>query len=142
MELTMEAIAARRSRPKLAQQVMFRVRALYGLSRLSIRMPLNRTDAIESGQVCVTIDPDADPSSNMGIIDYKKDKLTVRYGVHVVFPGLYQLITQRKHDPSLLNPVRVAATDECTLTPDLTGWRALGCLEFLPGSIWAGAGGG
>ncbi len=142
MELTMEAIAARSSKPKLAQQVMFRVRALYGLSRQSIRMPLNRTEAIESGQVCVTIDPDADPSSNIGIIDYDQGKLTVRYGVHVVFPGLYQLITQRKYDPSLLNPVRVAATDECTLTPDLSGWRALGCLEFLPGSIWAGAGGG
>ena len=142
MELTTEAIAARRSRPKLAQQVMFRVRALYGLSRQSIRMPLNKTDAIESGQVCVTIDPDADPSSNIGIIDYDEGNLTVRYGAQVVFPGLYQLITQRQHDPSLLNPVRVVATDECTLTPDLSGWRALGCLEFLPGSIWAGAGGG
>lgn len=142
MELTMDAITTRRNSSKLAQQVMFRVRALYGLSHQSIQMPLNETEAIESGQVCVTIDPDADPSSNVGVIDYDQGKLTVRYGIHAVFPGLYQLITQRKHDPSLLNPVRVVATDECTLTPDLFGWRALGCLEFLPGSIWAGAGGG
>lgn len=142
MELTVEAITARHNSSKLTQQVMFRVRALYGLSRQSIQIPLNETEAIKSGQVCVTIDPDADPSSNIGVIDYDQGKLTVRYGIHAVFPGLYQLITRRKHDPSLLNPVRVVATDECTLTPDLSGWRALGCLEFLPGSIWAGAGGG
>ena len=124
-----------------AQQLMFGVRALYGLSRQSVRLPLSDTEAIDSGQVCLSIDPDADPSTNLGIIDYSQCKLTVRYGVQFIFPGLYQLITQGDHDPSLLNPVRGVATDECTLAEDFVGWRAIGCLEFLPGSIWAGADG-
>lgn len=59
-----------------------------------------------------------------------------------LFPGLYELIRRGGHDPSLLNPVRVTATDECRLEEDFSGWHALGCLEFLPGSIWAGASGG
>lgn len=52
------------------------------------------------------------------------------------------MLTSGGHDPSLLNPIRAVATDRCTLTPDLSGWRALGCLDFLPGSYWAGAEGG
>jgi hypothetical protein len=140
--LTTEAVAARRNKEKSIETVTFSVKALYGLSRQSMRMPLNETDFIDSGQVCVTIDPDADPSCNTGIIHYNARKLTVRYGVQTVFPGLYQLITQGNHDPSLLNPVRAVATDECTVNVEYTGWRALGCLEFLPGSIWAGAAGG
>lgn len=122
-----------------AQQVMFRLRALYGLSPGSIRLPLNETESIDSGQICVTMDPDADPSCNLGIIDYGRGRLTVRYGGQLVFPGLYDLVTEGRHDPGLLHPVRGVATDECTLTPDLSGWHALGSLEFLPGSVWAGA---
>ncbi|MDQ3802437.1 MAG: hypothetical protein M3416_01055 [Acidobacteriota bacterium] len=140
--LTREAVAARRHRAQTVQYVTFSVKALYGLSRQSMRMPLNDAEFIDSGQVCVTIDPDADPSCNTGVVQYAEEKLTVRYGVQAVFPGLYKLITQGNHEPSLLNPVRAVATDECTLTPDHAGWRALGCLEFLPGSIWAGAAGG
>jgi hypothetical protein len=140
--LTTEAIAARRNKAMPAQRVMFSVKALYGLSPNGMRMPLNETESIESGQVCITIDPDADPSSNIGIIDYEHGKLRVRYGVQAVFPGLYELIGTSNYDPSLLNPVRAIATDDCTLTQSLSGWRALGCLEFLPGSIWAGADGG
>lgn len=140
--LTTEAIAARRNKAMPAQRVMFSVKALYGLSPNGIRMPLNEAESIESGQVCITIDPDADPSSNIGIIDYEQGKLRIRYGVQAVFPGLFELINTGKHDASLLNPVRAIATDDCTLTQTLSGWRALGCLEFLPGSIWAGADGG
>lgn len=140
--LTREAVEARRLKQNRAQLVTFSVKALYGLSRHSIQMPLNETEHIESGQICLTIDPDADASCNSGIVNYDEGKLTVRYGVQAVFPGLFQLITQGKYDRSLLNPVRATATDECTLTPDYSGWRALGCLEFLPGSIWAGAAGG
>ena len=99
---------------------MFGLRALYGLSPSSIRLPLNERESIDSGQVCVTIDPDADPSCNMGLIDYERGKLTVRYGGQLVFPGLYELVMG-------------------TLTPDRAGWRADGRLQFLPGSIWAGA---
>jgi hypothetical protein len=128
--------------PKRTRRVMFRVAALYGLSRASVLMPLNETEFIESGQICVTIDPEADPASNVGLIDYDTHQLRVRYGIQAVFPGLYELVTAGKHDPSLLHPVRAIATDECTVSPDYSGWHAVGCLEFLPGSLWAGAEGG
>jgi hypothetical protein len=140
--LTAESIAARRNAITSPRQVTFGVAALYGLSRESVWMPVNATEGIESGQVCITIDPESPPASNLGVIDYDQGKLVVRYGVQAVFPGLFQLITEGKHDPSLLNPVRCTATDECTLTPERSGWRALGCLDFLPGSLWAGATGG
>jgi hypothetical protein len=127
---------------EFTQTVMFRVMALYGISRNSLQMPLNESDSIESGQICVTLDPDADPGSNVGAIDFTERSMIVRYGAQMVFPGLYKLISERRFDPSLLHPVRATATDHCTLTEDLSGFRALGCLEFLPGSIWAGANGG
>src|SRR5260370_13954422 len=140
--LTTEEVTARRNKLNPARHVMFSVKALYGFSPHSIPMPLNGTEFIESGQICITIDPDADLTGNVGLIDFDLGKLTVRYGVQAVFPGLFELITRGKYDPGLLNPVRAVATDVCTLTPDLSGWRALGCLDFLPGSIWAGAQGG
>jgi len=140
--LTPELVSERRHALKSIRRVTFRVTALYGLSRESVALPLNETEFLQSGQVCITIDPDSDMSGNVGIIDYETAKLTVRYNAQIVFPGLYDLITRGQYDASLLNPVRVTATDECTVLPDLTGWRALGCLEFLPGSLWSGAGGG
>jgi hypothetical protein len=140
--LSVEAVAARRQAPRSAEQVMFAIKALYGLSTHSVRLPLNAWETIDSGQICATIDPDADPSCNKGILNYSTGRLVVRYGVHAVFPGLNRLIVEGRHDPSLLHPVRAVATDDCTLTPDARGWRALGCLDFLPGSIWAGAHGG
>jgi len=142
MSVALNEIREGPTTPRLAGRVLFRVSNLYGLSQESVRLPLNDTESIESGQVCVTIDPDADASSNLGLIDYQEGRLKVRYGVQVVFPGLYRLVTAGDHDPVLLNPIRAIATDECTLTEDLTGFRALGCLEFLPGSLWAGADGG
>jgi hypothetical protein len=141
-DLTPEAVAARRDAPGVGNQVVFGVKALYGLSLQSISMPVNERESIQSGQIAVSIDPDADPSHNIGIIDFDKLKLKVRYGGQLVFPGLWDLITQGDHDPSLVNPVRAFATDVCEVTPNLRGWRALGTLEFLPGSIWAGAAGG
>ena len=140
--LTAEDIEARRHAVKPTRQLTFGVTSLYGLSTSSIRMPLSETEAIESGQVCITIDPEAGPNSNVGILDFEEPKLVVRYGIQAVFPGLYELINEGQHDPALLNPVRATATDECSLTPDFTGWRALGCLDILPGSLWAGADGG
>ena len=142
MTLTVEAVAARRHSEEPAQRVVFRVAALYGLAPNGITLPLNGSESIESGQVCMTLDPESDPTDSVGVIDYERGELTVRYAIHAVFPGLYELVTSGKHDPSLLNPVRAIATDKCTLTSDLSGWRALGCLEFLPGSYWAGAEGG
>jgi hypothetical protein len=140
-----EEIAARRARQAAAadgDRVVFKVSALYGLSKVSVRLPLNEKESIESGQVCVTIDPDASPVTNLGVIDYAARELKVRYGAHMVFPGLYELVTTGRFDPALLRPVRATATDECRVSEDYRGWRALGCLDFLPGSLWAGASGG
>lgn len=141
-ELTLQAIEARRTRQQEARRVAFGVSALYGLSRHSILMPLGDDQAIESGQMCVTIDPEALPSHNLGIADFEQNKLVVTYGIQAVFPGLFTLVNEGRHDPRLLHPVRATATDECTMTSDLRGWRALGCLEFLPGSLWSGTEGG
>lgn len=140
--LTMEAIEHRRDRPRGVSRVTFGVSDLYGLSRHSMRMPLGNGESIESGQVCITLDPDADPTQNVGIAEFAEKRIVVRYGVQAVFPGLYELVTRGGYEPDLLNPVRATATDECTINEEMNGWRALGCLEFLPGSLWAGAGGG
>jgi hypothetical protein len=133
---------AARAAAQAAGRVLFAVKGIYGLSKHSIRLPLNETEWIESGQICATADPDADPSCNLGVIDYERGALTIRYGAQAIFPGLYQLLTEGRYDPGLLHPIRAVATDQCTLTPDHRAWRALGCLEFLPGSIWSGADGG
>jgi hypothetical protein len=138
----MDSIADRRNSQRAAERVTFGVKALYGLSTESIALPLNDSETIDSGQVCITIDPESDQFGNIGVIDYAQDKLKVRYSVQAVFPGLFDLITSGRYDPSLLAPVRLTATDDCTLTPDHSGWHALGCLDFLPGSLWAGASGG
>ena len=141
-ELTFEAIESRRSAPRCVERVTFSVAQLYGLSKRSIWLPISETEGIESGQVCVTIDPEAPPSQNLGVVDFGKKKLVVKYGAQLVCPGQFRLVRDGKYDPSLLNPVRCTATDECTLTDDFSGWRALGCLDFLPGSLWSGAKGG
>jgi len=140
-ELTPALLDARRQ-VRSGNQVVFGIKAVYGLSTHDVTMPLNERDSIESGQIAVTIDPDFDPAFNIGVIDYERLKLKVRYGVQIVFPGMWKMVTEGKHDPSLLNPVRAMATDTCTVTEDLRGWHALGLLQFLPGSIWAGAEGG
>jgi len=142
--LTTDVIATRRTeqREQEVERVTFAVKSMYGLSRQSVPLPINDSQTIESGQVCVTLDPDADHLGNIGTIDYPAGKLKVRYAVQAVFPGLYEMLRGGDHDPSLLVPVRMVATDDCILTGDMKGWHAYGCLDFLPGSIWAGAAGG
>jgi hypothetical protein len=141
-ELTAEAIEARRQKQVDPERVVFRVSGLYGMCPKGVRAPFGAGAEMESGAVAVTIDPDAGPNFNVGIIDFPENKLKVRYGVQAVFPALYQLARSGEYDLGLFNPVRVVATDDCTLTPNLMGWRALGCLDFLPGSVWSGATGG
>jgi len=140
--LSPELITERRQAVRTTRQLVFGVGALYGLSTHSIRMPLNETESIDSGQVCIMGDPDAQLAQNVGMIDFPRCKMRIRYAVQAVFPGLYHLINSGRFDTSLLNPIRATATDECSVTTDYSGWRALGCLEFLPGSLWAGAHGG
>jgi hypothetical protein len=92
--------------------------------------------------VTLTLDPESPQSSNFGMVDFDKRKLRVRYNVQCVFPGLYDLVTEGRYDRNLLHPIRATATDDCDVYPDFTGWHAKGRMDFLPGSMWSGAGGG
>lgn len=141
LAVTPEEIAERRLRNSPTDRVVFRVAGLYGVSNDSVPFPVSATEAVESGIVSITLDPES-PAGNLGIIDFDRRYMRVTYNVHAVFPGLHQLVMSGKHDLSLLGPVRATATDECALNEELTGWRALGCMDFLPGSLWAGASGG
>jgi hypothetical protein len=140
--LTAEAIDARRSREVVPERVVFQVSCLYGLCEDGVEVPLENGRSMATGPLTVTMDPDADPSCNLGVIDYAEQRLTVRYGVQAVFPALYELAATDEHDANLLCPVRMVATDDCSVSEDYMGWRALGCLDFLRGSVWSGATGG
>jgi hypothetical protein len=140
--VTPQEIAARRLREQPTDRVVFRVSGLYGISKEGARFPVSATESIDTGTVALVLDPDGGASGNLGIIDFDKLYLRVRYNVAGVFPALHDLVMSGKHDLSLLGPLRATATDECRLSDDLTGWRALGCMDFLPGSLWAGASGG
>jgi hypothetical protein len=137
-----QEIAARRLQANPADRVIFRVAGLYGVSTHTAPFPVSKTESIDSGVVSITLDPESGASGNVGIMDFEKRYLRVRYNVHAVFPALHQLVMSGQHDLSLLGPVRATATDECAVTEDFSGWRALGCMDFLPGSLWAGASGG
>ncbi|HSZ69046.1 MAG TPA: hypothetical protein VK756_01660 [Solirubrobacteraceae bacterium] len=142
LRLSPEEIDARRAHPEPDSQVIFRLAGLYGICREGIEVPLNNTESIDSGPVTLMLDPDSPEGSNFGIVDFERKKLRVRYNVQLVFPGLYDLVTSGRHDPNLLHPIRATATDDCQVTDDYSGWRALGRMDFLPGSLWSGAGGG
>src|ERR1051326_8465191 len=142
LQLSPDIIAERRTRVSTSERVIFGLSALYGLSTHTIQMPLNEHESVESGQVSLMLDNEAAPNQNIGIVDFEKMKLKVRYAVQAVFPRLYLLINSGRFDPSLLNPIRATATDECDVSESYSGWRALGCMEFLPGSLWSGAHGG
>jgi hypothetical protein len=140
--LTVEELARRRAEPEPNARVIFQVTKLYGISPKGMKMPVGPDESIDSGQVVLTLDPESPPSMNIGIADFARLSIRVRYGVQAVFPGLHDLVLSGRHSPSLLAPVRAIATDNCTIEPDLSGWHARGCLEFLPGSVWSGAKGG
>jgi hypothetical protein len=137
-----EDLAARRVRQSPTDRVVFRVAGLYGVSTGSVPFPVSETESIDSGLVSVTQDPEAGTTGNVGIIDFDRCYLRVKYNAHMVFPGIHELVMSGKHDLSLLGPVRATATDECTVSDDMSGWHALGCMDFLPGSLWSGASGG
>jgi hypothetical protein len=141
LEISTSDIDNRRKVAEPTDKVIFRVAGLYGLSKESAQFPISKTETIDTGPVSVTLDPE-NFTANIGMLDYERCYLRIRYGIHAVFPGMHQLVMSGNHDLSLLGPVRAVATDECQVTPEMTGWRALGCLDFLPGSLWAGASGG
>lgn len=140
--LTVDELEERRAKPEPTSRVIFGVTGLYGIAPRGMRMPLNSEEYVDSGQIVLMLDPDSPPNMNIGIADFDNLALRVRYGVQGVFPGLHDLVLSGRHDPSLLAPIRATATDDCTIEPDLSGWHARGCLEFLPGSMWSGAKGG
>jgi len=137
-----EAVAARRRAPEPTTKVAFQLKALYGFSNNSVKVPLGSDRFVDSGTVALTLDPEAAPDGNFGVIDFDRTKLRVRYSVQLMFPGLYDLVKSKEYDSSLLNPARAIATDDCEVSKDYSGWRALGRMDFLPGSLWSGAGGG
>ena len=142
MTLSVEEVTARRHQLEPVDRVIFQVEDLYGIMYDGVEFPLNETESIDTGQMCMMSDPKSPASTSMGVVDFSTLTMRVRYGAQIVFPGLHELVTSGKHDLSLLGPIRAVATDQCTLSEDLDGWRALGCLEILPGSLWAGAKGG
>ena len=141
LAVTAADIAARRRQSSPTDRIVFRVAGLYGIAHEGARFPVSATESIDSGPLALAIDPESS-GSNVGLIDFERRYLRVKYNVHAIFPGIHELVMSGKHDLSLLGPVRATATDECAVTEDLTGWRALGCMDFLPGSLWAGASGG
>ncbi|HEX5983230.1 MAG TPA: hypothetical protein VFY69_03390 [Solirubrobacterales bacterium] len=137
-----EAVAERRRAPEPTTKVAFQLKSLYGFSDHSVKVPLGRDRFVDSGTVALTLDPEAAADGNFGVIDFDRTKLRVRYSVQLMFPGLYDLVKRKEYDSNLLNPARAIATDDCEVSEDYSGWRALGRMDFLPGSLWSGAGGG
>src|SRR6266478_616320 len=96
--LTAESVEALRSQQVKPESVIFRVTALYGLCPEGVKVPLGAKGLVNSGPVAVTIDPDADLSCNLGVVDFGAHKLKVRYGVQAVFPALHDLVTSGGYD--------------------------------------------
>lgn len=141
MTLSIDEVLARGHEPEPNDRVIFSIQDLYGVAE-SKKFPLNALESFETGPMAMSMDPEMAATTNIGIVDFAALSMRVRYGVQVVFPGLQELVVSGQHDLSLLRPVRAIATDECKVSEDYSGWRALGCLEILQGSMWSGAKGG
>ena len=125
------------------QRVMFRVASLWGFSEHGLQLRLSDSEVIDTKELYSTLDPHADPDSNVGVVDFERNTLSVRYGFQVVCPHLYETVIEYGLDPALLIPMRVLNAEECTLNPDLAGWQAKGVTETLPGgNPLIGIGGG
>lgn len=141
VNLDIEEVLARAEEPEPNNRVVFAVEGLYGLSP-GTTFPLNEHETIETGPMTMSADPEAHSNVSLGVVDFNEFKMRVRYAAQIVFPALHDLVMSGNHELSLLRPIRATATDECTVSDDLSGWRALGCMEVLPGSLWSGAKGG
>lgn len=127
---------------ELATRVMFRVSGMYGLGRKSIEVPISEHESIDSGQIVMTLDPETDPSASVGVADFGAGTVRMRNGIQLVFTGLHEVVKSGKVDRPLLNPPRGLSVTDARINPDYSGWEAESCLDFLPGSLWSGAGGG
>lgn len=143
MTLVQERTGMRIGREQgIADRVMFRISGMYGIARESVPVRLSPTESVDSGQVLITLDPESDAAGNTGVADFDEGKIRMRYGAQVVFPGLHEVVRSGGYDRSLLNPPRAAAITDCRINEDYDGWEADTCIDFLPGSMWSGAGGG
>lgn len=127
---------------ELTDRVMIRISGLYGLVREQVQVPVSASESIDSGPILLTLDPEADASANVGVADFGKGTMRMRYGVQLAFGGLHKLVVSGDYDRALLNPPRGVSVTDAKINPDYSGWEAQSCLDFLPGSMWSGAGGG
>lgn len=127
---------------ELTDRVMVRIGGLYGLVREQVQVPVSPSKSVDSGPILITLDPEADASANVGVADFEKGTMRMRYGVQLVFGGLHSLVASGDYDRALLNPPRGVSITDAKINPDYSGWEAQSCLDFLPGSMWSGAGGG
>lgn len=127
---------------ELADRLMFRMAGLWGFTRQSIQVPVSTTKSVDSGTALMMLDPETDASANVGVADFKENKIRMRYGVQLVFTGLHELVKSGEYDRSLLDPPRGISITDARINPDYDGWEAQSCVDFLPGSMWSGAGGG
>ncbi len=137
-----ESLGIVEPRTQEGNQVLFRVTSLYGISKTGMKLPINRSESIETGPITITLDPDSEKSCNLGIMNLESGRMKVRYGIQVVFPALHQLLVQETEENALLNPPRAVSNNSCTLFDDGKGFLAQGAVEFLPGSLWSGTKGG
>ncbi len=127
---------------ELTDRLMFRMSGLWGFTRQSIQVPVSMTKSVDSGTAFMMLDPEADASANVGVADFQQNKIRMRYGVQLVFSGLHELVRSGEYDRSLLDPPRGISITDARINPDYAGWEAQSCVNFLPGSMWSGAGGG
>jgi hypothetical protein len=127
---------------KTSDRVLFRISGLYGLVRGQQQVPVSPTETVDSGPVLLTLDPESDPSASMGVADFEASRMRMRNTLQFSFGGLLDLAKSGNYDRALLNPPRGISTTDATINPDYSGWEAQTCLDFLPGSMWSGAGGG
>ncbi len=142
LALTVDSVETEQPKIHEGNQVLFRVTSLYGISKTGIRLPINRSKSIETGPITITLDPDSEKSCNLGIMNLESGRMKVRYGIQVVFPALYQLLSQETEENALLNPPRAVSNNTCTLFDDGKGFSAQGAVDCLPGSLWSGTKGG
>lgn len=127
---------------ELASRVMFRVSGLYGITRESIPISVSPTESIDSGPTILTLDPEADASANVGVVDFGPNTMRMRNGLQLVFSGLHKLVASGDYDRALMNPPRGVSITTAKINPDYSGWQSETCIDFLPGSLWSSTGGG
>jgi hypothetical protein len=125
-----------------ATRVMFRVSGLYAITRESIPISVSPTETIDSGPTILTLDPEADASANVGVVDFEQNTMRMRNGLQLVFTGLHKLVVSGEYDRALLNPPRGVSISKAKINPDYAGWDSETCIDFLPGSLWSSTGGG